>query len=70
MKELSKKQEKEILNFFSHCRRMKIENITIGDIRNYFDIRECHKEFSTIEINEIITEIIESIPYEGMNFKK
>jgi hypothetical protein len=70
MKELTKNQEKEVLNFFSHCKRMKIENVTISDIRNYFDIRESQTEFSKIEIGEIITEIIELIPYEGMNLKK
>jgi hypothetical protein len=70
MKKLTKNEEKEILNFFTHCKIMKIENVTIGDIRNYFDIRESQKEFSIIEINEIVREIIELIPYEGMNLKK
>jgi hypothetical protein len=68
MKELSKKQESAIIGFLNNCKNKKIENVTISDIYDYIHIK-CTNQFTHCEKFEIIHEIIELIPFEGMNLK-
>ena len=68
MKELSKKQESAIIGFLNNCKNKKIENVTISDIYDYIHIK-CSNQFTDCEVFEIIHEIIELIPFEGMKLK-